>query len=67
MLKGKAEPTVICFINGYSMIVIGDNQFRVTIIKIEHPDNYSFKLKLVSLIEVSDVPTHFLLDVNSSK
>ena len=63
-LRNKAEPTAFCFINGYSMLVIGDNQNNVSVVELIRPDSYSFRMELVAVLELEECPTHFLLDTS---
>lgn len=66
-LRNKAEPTAFCFINGYSMLVVGDNQGNLSIIELLRPDNYTFTMQLVTVLELGDCPTHIVLDMGANK
>lgn len=63
-LKERAEATVIAWINGYSMLVVGDNFSTISIIHISHPNNHLFKMELVTTLVIDDIPTHILVDTD---
>lgn len=55
----------MCFMNGYSILIIGDNQSQVSAIELLRPDSYTFKMKHLWTYQLSDIPTHFLLYLNT--
>ena len=67
MLREKAEPTVIAWINGYSMLVVGDNLGNVSIIHVVHFNSHSFRMELVTEIQLGDIPTHIIVDLETTK